>query len=78
LNGQAPTGALKSFDADKLKEDGGGVITGLIKIIDTSDDLEGVYMAFLALREATSQPFRMFDLDSVHEWCSQNTSECKK
>ena len=49
----------------------------LVKEIRTSDDLFVITTAFVTLRKLTNQPFRVFDIDTVNDWCAEHESQCK-
>jgi hypothetical protein len=68
--------ALELFDLGELRKQP-TLIPGLIKVIRTDEDLKRVAFAFLALSEATGQKFRVFDIDSIDQWCNSHPLDCK-
>jgi hypothetical protein len=49
-----------------------------VRIIRTEQDLNGVCLGFLALRDSTGVHFPMFDMDAVEKWCKENSSKCQQ
>jgi hypothetical protein len=50
----------------------------IVKIIRSDATLDQVAIGFLALRQRTGTPFRMFDFAEVERWCSTRLKECGK
>jgi hypothetical protein len=49
-----------------------------VNLIRTETDLNGVCLAFLALRDSTGVHFPMFDFDAVEKWCKENGPKCQQ
>jgi hypothetical protein len=49
-----------------------------VNLIRADQDLNGVCIAFLALRDSTGVHFQMFDMDAVEKWCKENGSKCQQ
>lgn len=62
------------YGFDVIKAD----IPNLIKIIRTEDDLNFVAAAFIILRRKTGIQFRMFDIQQVNKWWSENRDKYVK
>lgn len=65
---------LKQFSESEKRA---RLIPILIKEIRSSNDLQSVTTAFVALRKLTNQDFHVFDMDAVNTWCAEHASKCK-
>lgn len=55
------------------------IIKDLVDTIKNSrENLMFIAEAFLALRDITGHLFRMFDIEAVEQWCSENSAQCQK
>lgn len=51
-------------------------VPAIVRIIREEANLNVVALAFLALGETTGHQFRMFELDSVEQWCKEQAPAC--
>ena len=59
------------------EKEGESLLSRLVEIVRTTDSLDQLAYAFLALRATTGFPFRMFDVEAVEQWCGENKPRCE-
>ena len=71
--------ALEIYSQGKIKlSNEHNPVPRLLEVIESDRDLRHIAFAFLALREATGVPFRMFDIEGVNHWCDEHKKECRE
>jgi hypothetical protein len=73
---QLKDGGFTTFLQMLGETDDPNVVPNLTKTILSEEDLGLVASATLALRESTGQQFRMFDFETVRQWCSTHSPQC--
>jgi hypothetical protein len=48
----------------------------VVQVINKSDDLNPISLAFIAFRQLSGESVKMFDLAAVTGWCSRNKPKC--
>jgi hypothetical protein len=52
-------------------------IHDVVQVINKSDDLNPISLAFIAFRQLSGENVKMFDLAAVTSWCSRNKPKCE-
>jgi hypothetical protein len=76
VHAQHALDGLESWGLGELRKKP-SVVPGLVDVIHQNPHLEHVSYAFLALREATGYPFKMFDIEALDRWCEVHQPVCK-
>jgi hypothetical protein len=64
-------------EISKLGSPGPRTPKEFMEIIRHSEYLNNVVLAFLAMRQVTGEPFKVYDIPSVEKWCSAHKPRCE-